>query len=396
MNEGPRQTTALLSTPAVGADDDAECVERFARNGVDDEYVLLVTYDRSPEQLLAAWHARVDVDPAELGIVSVRDADDESGAIDGTSVVSLTRPVSLGRLQTAIHLFVDGWDDAPTVVCFDSITAVLDHAGRVATFRFLRSLLVRLTEATVDSHFHLDPVAHDERTVATLRPLFDVVVGDLPAPYADDLSPDVLAAILESRRRWLAIRYLAEVDDSATVADLAARVAVWESPSGDPSADVRERVRITLHHLHLPELAETDVLSVDGDVVTATVDGDALEQYVTLGDAGGSDDDERSPPDTREVVGPRLTGTDETSGEEVYWTVYGTDRDSIVVSLARALAAVEDCAPTDLRPLQEVVDVGALQRLARREGMSVHATFQYGPYNVVVDAGEIKVFERSR
>ncbi|RBI63827.1 hypothetical protein DMJ13_04720 [halophilic archaeon] len=386
----------MLSTPAVGADDDAECVERFAGNDVDGEYALLVTYDRSPEELLASWRARVDADPAELGIVSVRDADDVPNSIDGTSVVSLTRPVSLGRLQTAIHLFVDGWDDAPTVVCFDSITAVLDYVGRVATFRFLRSLLVRLAETTVDSHFHLDPGAHDERTIATLRPLFDVVVGDLPAPYADDLSPDALAAILESRRRWLAIRYLAEVGDSATVADVAARVAVWESPSGDPSADVRERVRITLHHLHLPELAETDVLSVDGDVVTATVDGDALERYVTLGDAGGSDGDERSPPDAGEVVGPRLTGPDETSGEEVYWTVYGTDRDSIVVSLARALAAVEDCSPTDLRPLQAVVDVGALQRLARREGMSVHATFQYGPYNVVVDGGEIKVFERSR
>ncbi|WP_435156155.1 HalOD1 output domain-containing protein [Haladaptatus sp. DFWS20] len=74
--------------------------------------------------------------------------------------------------------------------------------------------------------------------------------------------------------------------------------------------------------------------------------------------------------------------------------MYGTARDSVVVMLARALGTVLDTHPTKLRPaLYDVVDIDALQRLTEREETSVYATFNYEEYEVVVDGGEIRLYE---
>jgi hypothetical protein len=80
--------------------------------------------------------------------------------------------------------------------------------------------------------------------------------------------------------------------------------------------------------------------------------------------------------------------------DETYWTVYGTAPDSIVVTLARALADVLETQATELRPvLANVIDIDALRRLADHGDISVYAAFEYEGYEVVVDSGEIKLYE---
>ncbi|WP_227775766.1 HalOD1 output domain-containing protein [Haladaptatus pallidirubidus] len=65
-----------------------------------------------------------------------------------------------------------------------------------------------------------------------------------------------------------------------------------------------------------------------------------------------------------------------------------------MVTLARALGTVSNVHPTKLRPvLYDVVDIDSLQRLAGHEETSVYAAFNYGKYEVVVDGGEIRLYE---
>ncbi|WP_458189978.1 DUF7344 domain-containing protein [Haladaptatus sp. NG-WS-4] len=223
-----------------------------------------------------------------------------------------------------------------------------------------------------------------------LRSVFETSVGG--SKRADPrLSADVLSTLIDSRRRRFVCRYLAQISATADVNSVADKIAEWES-NGVPSEDVRERVRITLHHVHLPKLVEAGVVELDGDTISTSLSEDELERYVRL---AGADE---TPPEAelRLSNGENLTTTGASidDAKEAYWTVYGTARDSVVVTVARAISAVTDVPPAELRPpLSDVVNVDALQRLAEREEISVYTRFQYGAYEVVVDGGEIKVYE---
>ena len=63
-----------------------------------------------------------------------------------------------------------------TAVCFDAVGALLQYADREQVFQFVHILAERCAEASATMHFHLDPAAVDERTVAALSTLMDAVV----------------------------------------------------------------------------------------------------------------------------------------------------------------------------------------------------------------------------
>ncbi len=384
----------LLSTAAIGRDGDTDCVHRLSADGTTERNVLIVTYNRSPEVVLRHWQSRVGDEPMQLGVVAIGVGNAQTGTQrlqpsgEGNSV-SLSNPASLGRLETTIRLYLDEWaaNEYPTVLCFDSVSTLLHHVDRTAAFRFLASLTEQLPLLDVVAHFHINPNVHDDETVAMLCSLFDIVQGyEATEPI---VSADVLSALLGSPRRQLVCRYLCEVSDSATVSGIAQQIATWEGSSA-PSKNERERVQITLWHVHLPELAEVGILELDGDVVSSVVGRDVLERYVQL-----------TADDTSPELLPAVTDSnrirtnnppDDT--EEAYWTVYGTAPDSIIVTLARALANVQNVPAKELQPvLFDVIDIDALQRLAVHEDISVYATFQYGEYEVVVDSGEIKLYD---
>jgi len=65
------------------------------------------------------------------------------------------------------------------VVCFDSLTALCEHATLEEAFRLVHLLSGRFRAADTDvrSVFYLDPSAHDRQCVETLAPLFDRRLG---------------------------------------------------------------------------------------------------------------------------------------------------------------------------------------------------------------------------
>ncbi|WP_266077856.1 DUF7504 family protein [Haladaptatus caseinilyticus] len=395
----PSARNVLLFCPAV--DDETDTKRLSRRSPIDPTTcnALFLSYERPPEELLERWQSHVGEKPAEFGAIAVGKYSSSPQAEvlrsdTDRNIVSIANPERLGRLQTAVYLFLDQWsaNDQQSMLYFDSITAMLRYVNRTTAFRFLHSLTDSLRRLGVTAHFYMNPDVHDEETLAIFRPLFDTVVGDQTKPERA-VSPDVLSTLFTSSRRRSVCRYLVEVADRATVATVAERIAEWEV-EGTPSSEMRERVHITLRHVHLPKLVEAGVVELDGETVSAAEDSIDLERYNRI--VNGGDPVRKTEPTMSDTAALPTTNVPNDQSSETYWTVYGTARDSVVVMLARALGAVLDVHPTELRPvLSDIIDIDALQRLDEREETSVYAMFNYGEYEVVVDGGQIRLYESS-
>jgi len=95
-----------------------------------------------------------------------------------TAVETISDPGDLIGLGIAISKYLSNWEGSPnqTVVCFHSLTPLLQYGNLQRVFRFLHVLTGPLKSIDAVAHFHLDPHAHDEQTINTLSQLFDVIV----------------------------------------------------------------------------------------------------------------------------------------------------------------------------------------------------------------------------
>lgn len=156
----------------LGGGAGAVCERALAPSG--DERVVWVSYTRSP----AACFAQLPDVPAERkSVVDVGGERRSAGA--GTQrtataggSVTVTEPGDLTGIGIAVRDHVE-----PGVrLCFDSVTAMLQYVELERAYTFLSSLLGGLWSAGARAHFHLDPAAHDDRTVAVVTSLFDARV----------------------------------------------------------------------------------------------------------------------------------------------------------------------------------------------------------------------------
>lgn len=169
--------------------------EAFAPTEPAETRVLAVNYTHSPDDWLADWRAHVGTDPAECVIVSVGEttraatsagapsADVPKSSAGSDRVVrSVETPDDLTGLGITLSEYLSSWGDATEVlVAFDSLTVLLQYVDLQRAFRFLHVMTNRTRTAGATGHYHLDPGAHDDQTVATLSSLFDAVVE-----YEDD------------------------------------------------------------------------------------------------------------------------------------------------------------------------------------------------------------------
>lgn len=97
---------------------------------------------------------------------------------------------------------------------------------------------------------------------------------------------DTAMDLLSDRRRRSVLEYLAETGGSASLTELAVEIAAQEagaepnaiSDHGDVSSRDRRAVRISLHHTHVPKLANADVIDYESEteMVTLTDHGRSL------------------------------------------------------------------------------------------------------------------------
>lgn len=180
-------TNILLLAPPIDSRSDEACMNLLTAAAPAHEDVLCVSLTRSATDRLKLWHTHVGDDaPANTGLVSVDgsipsltfhpEASPHVG--DSVSIKTVSNPADLTGLGIALVEYITEWeaDDNQIVACFHSITTLLQYTDLDCTFRFLNVCTKHFDAADAVAHYHMDPRAHDEQTVDTLKQLFDASV----------------------------------------------------------------------------------------------------------------------------------------------------------------------------------------------------------------------------
>lgn len=300
-------TSVLLVAPPAEPPDDHACIDLLTFGDPGRDNVLSVTFSQAPDERLAVWRREVGEPLPNRAVV----VDGSGAAIEGRRTASsddlaelsvdvLSETAGPMELALVVGQYLGEWSDAPerTFACVHSLSDLLESFDRCEVVQLINALDARLESADAVVHYHLDPDAHDERTVSEIRPLFDTVVehvpghgwtvtatpsddaptfrGDSSALYAGtsaavlpplDRSLDEVLDLLSDSRRRGALRAVHDYGDGPVpVETIADAVVEREADRGDRTApSIRREVRVALAHYHLPKLDEAGVIEYDHD-----------------------------------------------------------------------------------------------------------------------------------
>lgn len=169
----------LLLAPGPSDAPSTVCRETLDELGPSQTNLLVVSYNQPPDRWLADWKRRSGGVPAEFGFVHVGGVTRSAAATSGDAgvpspVQTVQNPNDLTGLGITLTRYLESWGDDATLVCFESITTLLQYVDLKTAYRFLHVLTSRTGRNGVGV-YHLDPGAHDDRTVNTLQSLFDAV-----------------------------------------------------------------------------------------------------------------------------------------------------------------------------------------------------------------------------
>ena len=173
--EGPAEGRAVL----VNSPPDHDCAELLDRPAADALDLLLVTVDGDATARLGAIRDRghpIDrVRVVSVGDTAAPGADRRFGIEDVRTAEALSE---LGRYARDVVVEWRG-REAATVVCFDSVTALLDRVELPLTFEFLLVLVDAIRPAGATAYFLYEPAAHGEQALRTIQHVFDETIdGD--------------------------------------------------------------------------------------------------------------------------------------------------------------------------------------------------------------------------
>lgn len=145
--------------------------------------VLRISYSRGADELVGEWRDARGAMPARTGIVRVGDQASLTGTDPQTTdrddvAVTTANPNDVTGLGMQLNNYLADHDpDTQLVVCFDSLTQMLQFADVKSVFKFVHMFTGQLREVGAVAHFHMDPAAHDPQTVSRLKPAFDEAVS---------------------------------------------------------------------------------------------------------------------------------------------------------------------------------------------------------------------------
>jgi len=184
---GDATTVLVLESPAAIGRDEV-CRSFFVDSRLTGGNVLVVSLARQADERLELFRGDDLPFPRNLAVVSAEDGPGatrtETGsgeASTGVAVRTVSDPSDLPKLGMSITSVLDGWpDDEGVLLCLDSLTELLRRVELQRVYRFVHILSDRLAHLDAQLHVHLDVEDCDERTLATLEPLFDAIV-EVPA-----------------------------------------------------------------------------------------------------------------------------------------------------------------------------------------------------------------------
>lgn len=160
-------------------DDDEETIQRLLGSVPGQTSLLTVSLLTSPAAQVADWETEwADIAPERVAGIGCEGGMDPAGAqVPRTDLrsTSVSDPGDLTGLGIRISECLDNWTEQSVVCSFDGITPLLQYADAKRVFQFLHVLTTRFTNAGAVTVFHMDPAAHGDREVATIRSLFDAV-----------------------------------------------------------------------------------------------------------------------------------------------------------------------------------------------------------------------------
>jgi len=180
-----QETNVLFLAPSSSHSEEEGCDDLLSAVPTSRANVLGVTYESPGTNRLNTWEFEEET-PARISLINVGDFTRSSASRpsknahppERVEVNTVLDPSDLTTLGIRISEQLSEWGstDEQPVVCFHSLTALLEATELNRAFRFLHLLTRRLSSAGGIAHFHLDPETCDEKTVETLRPLFDAVL----------------------------------------------------------------------------------------------------------------------------------------------------------------------------------------------------------------------------
>jgi hypothetical protein len=180
-------SNVLVLAPSFASTSDAVCADLLVGETANETSVLGITYRQSPTEWIDDWEAHAGGPPERGTVIGIGDRAGPAGpesldaaVAESWSVETIENPADLTGLGIELSEFLDATRErsgaARPRVCYDSLTALMQYADLQRAFRFLHVVSGRVKSADTLAHYHLDPEAHDEQTLATVKGLFDAVL----------------------------------------------------------------------------------------------------------------------------------------------------------------------------------------------------------------------------
>ncbi|WP_136718413.1 DUF7504 family protein [Halorientalis salina] len=176
----------LVLAPVFHPQQREECLSLTGGEAAPPTDVLYFSFTRSIGRTIERWTDSPSDVPERFGVIRVNDSfsvgqpdsAEEYPTDSPVTVKNTSLPPDLTGLGIAFGEFLDTWvsDDRHLSICFDSVTALLQYEETDRVCQFLQELTRRVTALDADAHYHLDPGAHDEKTINKLAGYFDRVV----------------------------------------------------------------------------------------------------------------------------------------------------------------------------------------------------------------------------
>jgi hypothetical protein len=178
--DGSAGRNLLVFAPAMSDAKDGLCHDLLGRTPPASLDVLQVSYTRPPDRLVELWRERHDDLPANYRVVDVGARARAPGQAEGDRTpasVTVTR-ANLNDLTGLAMEWRNAFNefartDNDLAVCLDSITAMLQYVTVEEAYRFVHMATGQIHELAGQAHFHLDPNAHDDQTISTMKTAFD-------------------------------------------------------------------------------------------------------------------------------------------------------------------------------------------------------------------------------
>lgn len=168
----------------AGPNANTSCLELRSQASYSDENVLAVQFQPSSVNGIGSPYVSDEEAPANLAVISVGDFVRSTTSTTSNdpplpfSFETISDPDDLSELEAKISEWLAAWEttDNQTVVCFDSVTDLLQHVEFDDAVECLRSVMDQIRTAGAIAHYHLDATAHDQETIADVVALADAVV----------------------------------------------------------------------------------------------------------------------------------------------------------------------------------------------------------------------------